>query len=64
MKTIEIKWNTDDVMDKAYHMEVTLSEIEADEILDNIYRTHDASIGVNWDVIEYHIEDFLSKQTY
>jgi acyl-homoserine lactone acylase PvdQ len=63
MKTIEIKWSTDDVLMVADKMEVELSEKEADEILDRLLRYHDANVGINWDVIESHIEDLLIKQT-
>lgn len=56
MKTIEIRWSTEDVLGKAEEMDIELTEEQADVILDNIERYHDASIGINWDVIEYHIE--------
>ena len=63
MKTIEIRWSTEDVLGKAEEMDVELTEEQADVILDNIERSHDASVGINWDVIEYHIESlaFYSK---
>lgn len=63
MKTIEIRWSTEDVLGKAEEMDIELTEEQADVILDNIERYHDASIGINWDVIEYHIESlaFYSK---
>lgn len=63
MKTITIKWSTDDVLMVADKMEVQLSEKEADEILDQLLRYHDANVGINWDVIEFRIEDLLIKQT-
>lgn len=56
MKTIEIRWSTEDVLGKAEEMDIELTEEQADVILDNIERSHDASVGINWDVIEYHIE--------
>lgn len=63
MKTIEIRWSTEDVLGKAEEMDIELTEEQADAILDNIERSHDASVGINWDVIEYHIESlaFYSK---
>jgi hypothetical protein len=63
MKTIEIRWSTEDVLGKAEEMDIELTEEQADVILDNIERSHDASVGINWDVIEYHIESlaFYSK---
>jgi len=63
MKTIEIRWSTEDVLGKAEEMDIELTEEQADAILDNIERSHDACVGINWDVIEYHIESlsFYSK---
>jgi acyl-homoserine lactone acylase PvdQ len=59
MKTIEIKWSTDDVLILAEQMGAELSEQQADEILDRLLRNHDADVGINWGVIEYHIENLI-----
>ena len=61
MKTISIKWSTEDVLFKAEEMGIELTEDQADAILDNIEHYHDASVGINWDVIEFHIEDYINK---
>lgn len=63
MKTIEIKWSTEDVIGLADTMNIVLTEEQADKILDNLLDHHDADVGVNWGVIEYYIEDFLNEQT-
>jgi acyl-homoserine lactone acylase PvdQ len=63
MKTIEIKWSTDDVLILAEQMGAELSEQQADEILDRLLRNHDADVGINWGVIEYHIENLIYNQT-
>jgi len=34
------------------------------EILGAVKRGHDATIGVNWDVIDYHIESFCALKRY
>jgi hypothetical protein len=57
MKTIEIRWSTEDVLFKAEEMGYQISEEDADVILDDVEHYHDASIGINWDVISYHIEN-------
>lgn len=57
MKTIEIRWSTEDVLFRAEEMGYDISEEDADIILDDVERYHDASIGINWDVISYHIEN-------
>jgi hypothetical protein len=61
MKTIEIIWSTDDVMMQAEIMNIELTEEQADAILENVLHYHDASVGINWDVLDFHIEDFLDK---
>jgi hypothetical protein len=59
MKTIEIKWSTEDVLAMADNMQVELTEKQADEVLENVFRYHDADVGINWGVIEYHIENLI-----
>jgi hypothetical protein len=61
MKTIEIIWSTDDVMMQAEIMNIELTEEQADDILDNVLHHHDACVGINWDVLDFHIEDFIDK---
>jgi acyl-homoserine lactone acylase PvdQ len=61
MKTIEIRWSTEDVLMKAEEMDIELTEEQADIILDNIERHHDACVGINWDVIDYHIETYVME---
>jgi hypothetical protein len=62
MKTISIKWSTDDVLGTAESMEIELTEQEADKILDELERCHDAELGINWLVIESYIEDFIQTK--
>lgn len=59
MKKIQIIWSTEDILGYAHEMNVDISEHDAEVILDNIYNFHDATIGVNWDVIGSHIDYFL-----
>ncbi len=61
MKTIEIKWSTEDVLAVAETLDIELTETQADKILDNLLHYHDANVGINWDVINFHIEDFIEK---
>jgi hypothetical protein len=62
MKQIFIVWSVVDVIDKAKSMEVTLTQYEAEKILYNVEKYHDASIGINWDVIGCHIDDFIQQR--
>jgi hypothetical protein len=61
MKTISIKWSTIDVLGLAEAMDLEITESQAEEILDRLVEHHDADIGINWGVIEYHIEDLLAE---
>lgn len=61
MKTISITWSTQDVLDVAEQMGHNITEYQADYILDRIKIDHDACIGINWDVIEGHIESFMDE---
>ena len=63
MKQICIIWSTIDVMEKATEMGINLTQSEAENILINIERKHDALIGINWDVIEAHIDLFIQEKT-
>lgn len=63
MQVISIKWSTEDVLFKAEEMGIELTEKQADTILDNVEHYHDASVGINWDVIEFQIENYLDNGT-
>lgn len=52
---IRVFWNSEDVMQKAKEMGITLTEDQVVDVMQSIRDNFDASIGVNWDVIEYHI---------
>jgi hypothetical protein len=41
-----------------------LTDEQCMEILDKIQSKHDASIGVNWDVISYYVFDYVSDEDY
>jgi hypothetical protein len=61
MKTIEIRWSTEDVLMQADNMNIELTEEQADDILDNILHHHDACVGINWEVIEFHIDNYIEQ---
>ena len=61
MKTISIKWSTEDVLWQADNLDIELTEEQAEDILESLAECHDASIGINWDVISFYIEDYLRK---
>ena len=61
MKTIEIRWSTEDVLMQADNMNIELTEEQADDILDNMLHHHDACVGINWEVIEFHIDNYIEQ---
>lgn len=48
-------WSKIDIQDRAKQMDIKLTDTECKEIADNIERTHDANIGINWEVIDENI---------
>lgn len=61
MKSIQIVWTTEDIIYQAEIMGKMLTEEQAEAILYKIERYHDASIGINWDVIGSHIDMYMDK---
>ena len=69
--TIAPSWNIEDVHETARQMssgliedpdESPLTDDEAREILATADRRHDASIGINWDVLGTHIDEVLREK--
>lgn len=51
-------WTTDDI--QGYGGDITLTEEDANKILKSINNDKDANVGINWDVVESHIDHFIS----
>lgn len=50
---VAIIWTVNDIIDYASEiLDTELTLDEAREILSDMHRKHDASIGINWDVVE------------
>lgn len=61
MKTIQITWSTEDVLANADGIGMPVSESQAEEILDSLRENHDATIGINWDVISEYIRQYYEN---
>lgn len=48
---IQDQWDADDIMSVAEKMDIELTEDQIREVMKLIVQTHDANIGINWDVI-------------
>jgi hypothetical protein len=49
-------WTTYDILSMAKKMNVSLTHVEARDVLSNILTHYNATLGVNWDVIQTHID--------
>jgi hypothetical protein len=56
---ISITWSTEDVAIRCEKLGVYLNAEQQNEVLRNVKRLHDAEVGINWDVIDAHIESYL-----
>lgn len=59
---VAVIWHVSDVRSKADEMEVAISFEEAMEILHRLKQHHDCNIGINWEVIQGHIEDIIQER--
>jgi hypothetical protein len=59
---IRVLWRRDDVLHTAEEMGVILHDDEIDSIMYNIENKHDANYGVNWDFIQFIIDDVISNR--
>ena len=61
---ISIIWSTEDVLHQAKEKGVKLTEDEANQILLQMERKHDADIGINWETIDVYIDDLVDARDY
>jgi ABC-type Zn uptake system ZnuABC Zn-binding protein ZnuA len=54
---ILIEWGVEDVYEKGKEKDLQISEEDARELLSDMAHKHDASIGINWDVIDAYLDN-------
>jgi len=54
-------WCVEDVLDRAEERGINISRREAEEIIDDIHKNTDATIGINWDVIDAYLDEVKSR---
>lgn len=59
-KIINITWSSDDVIYRADERGIHLTYDQANDILDILEKNHDATIGINWDVIDIATDIYLN----
>ena len=58
---MHVVWNIQDIYDQAEDDGIELDSNQAQEILASLHQKHDASVGINWDVISAAIAEHVSK---
>lgn len=56
---MKIEITTEDVFSRAEDLGYTLTDRQAEQVLMLAKSNHDASIGINWDVIDTYINEIL-----
>lgn len=55
---IAVLWSILDVQHEAKDRDLELTDKEAKDLLDDMSSNHDATIGINWDVINTYLDFF------
>lgn len=50
-------WGTDDVITRAKEREIKITPEQANDIVRTIDQKQDCSIGINWTVIDYYLDE-------
>jgi len=63
--SICIIWCIDDIKCAMTNREnpIEISDDECMDILTEIESNHDASLGISWDTIDYHLDEFIFNKT-
>lgn len=57
---ISVFFSVEDIVSTADSMDITLSVEQIRKVQTNIAQSHDANVGVNWEVIRCHILDVVN----
>lgn len=52
-------WSRADVMDLADRREIKVTAAQADAILDEMERKHDAEVGLSWNTLEFYLDQMV-----
>lgn len=56
--SITISWHIEDVQS----LDDSLTDVEAFEVLCRAKHNHDATVGINWDVLEFWVDEVVSER--
>ena len=62
-KTIYHSWHIDDVISQARSRDINLSEQQAIEILQRVDHHKDSMIGISWDTLDVHTDQYLKDMS-
>ena len=54
-------WSVDDILDRANQSDIYLTMVSAINILDSIKNNMDANSGINWEVLDVHIDTYKEE---
>jgi len=54
-------WGEEDVIGRAEERGITITQKEAQEILDSVDHKQDCSIGISWDVLDVYIDELVNS---
>ncbi len=62
--TVSFDWSVLDVKQqlKDRNIKIKFSIEDCREVLDRCLNRHDASLGMSWDIMDYHIDDLLDEK--
>lgn len=59
---IAIIWSIHDILKIAEHIDISIDESDAHDILHSLHSNHDPDIGITWDVVQDYIVDHIEQK--
>ncbi len=56
-EVVGVIWQKEDIIWRAEDRGLSISDEKAVQIVDALGHGHDACIGINWEVIDFHLDD-------
>ena len=60
--TIAILWGVEDVARQALIRGLKLSKKECRKVLEECLNSHDATLGLSWDILDHHICEMFAER--
>lgn len=60
--TIAICWGVEDVKHQAAIRRLKLTKKECQKVLEECLNSHDATLGLSWDILDHHICEMFSER--